>query len=186
MMYEDESRSFRPELRGWSDDILPFYKAIAHELPNPCRVVEVGSAYGRSAIFLASVLLELGHGTQSEIYMVDAWGGGWFSECLPSLATFATPRELELLRPIRATSNKARAMFWAHELDMVFIDGDHSRIGCASDLETWFPAVKMAGIFAGHDYDPGAHPGVVEAVDAFLSQTGRTLQMPTRSVWRFR
>ena len=184
-MNEDQSRAFRPELRGWSDDILPFYKAIAHELPNPCRVVEVGSAHGRSAIFLASVLLELGHGAMSEIYMVDAWGGGWFAECLPSIATFATARELELLRPIRATSRQAAAMF-GKNIDLVFIDGDHSRIGCADDIDLWWHRTGPNAIFAGHDYDQHAHPGVVEAVDEGAKRYHATVERPTRSVWRFR
>jgi Methyltransferase domain len=195
MMSEELANAWRPRLVGWSSDIIPFYDSIAHELPNPCTVVEIGSAHGRSAIFLAEKLLELGHGSNSQIFMVDDWGGEWFAECLPSIVEHATKRELEMLRPVRATSKVAGRMFHAHSSDLVFIDGDHSRIGCADDLYRWFGVTKPNGIFSGHDYDPIAHPGVVEAVDAFIANapTGslRTRggdstkpMLATRSVWR--
>jgi predicted O-methyltransferase YrrM len=171
---------------GWAADILPFYRAVALELPNPCTVVEVGSAHGRSAIFLAQELIKLGHGSQSKIYMVDDWGGGWFAECLPSLVKHAEPRELELLRPLRVTSELGAKLFSRVDVDMVFIDGDHSRIGCASDLETWWSVCRSCGIFAGHDYDAAAHPGVVAAVDEWAENMTREIQRPTRSVWRLR
>lgn len=188
LMSEDESNAWRPEIPGWSGDILPFYRAIALELPNPCTVVEVGSAHGRSAIFLASILIGLGHGSQSKIFMVDDWGGGWFAECLPSIVKNATPAELEMLRPLRTTSEVACEMFRSESIDMVFIDGDHSRVACAEDLRLWFYRAKDAGIVAGHDYDPVAHPGVVAAVDEFIERRKLDvkLERPTRSVWRLR
>jgi len=195
-MTEAASRDWRPELKGWADDILPAYAAFAKELPSPCTVVEIGSAHGRSAIFLAQELIKLGHGSHSKIFMVDDWGGGWFGECLPSLVKHATASELELLRPLRTTSEHARAMFRENSLDMVFVDGDHSRIGCARDIDAWWRAIVPTGIFAGHDYDEAAHPGVVQSVDAFvashtedLRELGRpapVLTRPTRSVWRLR
>ena len=167
-----ESRAFRPKLEGWSDDILPFYRQIARELPNPCKVVEIGSAKGRSAIFLASELLELGHTPESHIYLVDSWpgqsananfhGASWFQECLASILQHGRPEELDLLYPLRLTSEEASRIFT--ELDMVFIDGDHTRIACERDIRNWRSAVGATGILAGHDYDEH-HPGVREAVD---------------------
>lgn len=184
-MNEAQSRDWRPELPGWSDDILPFYAAIASELPNPCTVVEVGSAHGRSAIFLAQELIKLGHGSQSKIFMVDDWGGGWFAECLPSIVKHATTRELELLRPLRLPSRAAATIF-SKNIDMVFIDGDHTRIGCADDIDLWWHRTKPNGIFAGHDYDEQAHPGVVMAVNDGAKTYHASIEHPTRSVWRFR
>jgi len=192
MKTEGELRAWRPELPGWSDDILPFYVSILHELPNPCCVVEIGSAHCRSAIFLASKLVELGHGSNSKIFMIDDWGGAWFADCLPSLVKHATPRELELLRPLRATSAQAAQMFGAEEMSgrlsphMVFIDGDHSRVGCADDLSLWGPRVNSNGILAGHDYDRTKHPGVVEAVDTFAKANNVQVRRPMHSVWRLR
>lgn len=185
MMTESESNNWRPELPGWSSDILPFFESIADELPNPCTVVEVGSAHGRSAIFLAEQLVKRGHGSHSKIFMVDDWGGGWFAECLPSIVKHALPKELELLRPIRATSRRAAAMF-TKELDLTFIDGDHSRIGCADDLDLWYTRTKPNGIYAGHDFDKRAHPGVARAVTEFAELVQREIQTPTRSVWRLK
>lgn len=186
LMTEDESQTWRPGLDGWSADILPFYRAIALELPNPCTFVEIGSAHGRSAIFLAQELIALGHGSHTRIFMVDDWGGGWFAQCLPSFVKYAKPAELELLRPVRAKSREACEMFCGHLVDGIFIDGDHSRIGCFDDLVAWRPYVRSGGIVAGHDYDKIAHPGVVEAVDEMAERSAMKLDRPTRSVWRLR
>ncbi|HEX7403717.1 MAG TPA: class I SAM-dependent methyltransferase, partial [Usitatibacter sp.] len=173
MMTEEESQAWRPTLMGWSADILGFYRSIALELPNPCKVVEVGSAHGRSAIFLAQELLALGHGSATEIYMVDSWGGDWMVQCFPSIIKHATPKELELLHPVRATSKRASRMFEPGSISLLFIDGDHSRGACASDLFAWYHAVAYGGIVSGHDYDASGHPGVVAAVDTFTNGQGR-------------
>jgi predicted O-methyltransferase YrrM len=69
-------------------------------------------------------------------------------------------------------------------VDMVFIDGDHSFIGCAGDIVIWRRQIKRNGIMAIHDYHkadlfehgearpnspaPKPWPGVDGAVDMLL------------------
>src|SRR5262249_16051010 len=104
----------------------------------------------------------------------------------PSIVKHALRPEIELLRPIRAKSLDAVGLFIAsrERAHMIFIDGDHSKIGCAIDIFTWRSHLHHRGILAGHDYDRVAHPGVVEAVDNAASDMGVEIERPTRSVWR--
>lgn len=184
-MTEDESLQWRPQIRGWSSDIHPFYRSIAAELPKPCRVAEIGVASGRSAIFLAQELRRHGHDHTSRIYCVDSWGGSEITR-LRELLRDATDLELDLLYPIRAESSRAADLFVEDSLDMVFVDADHSFEGCASDLCSWWPTLRVGGIFAGHDYSGADFPGVVKAVNEFAKAYDRKLSLPTRSVWRLK
>lgn len=67
--------------------------------------------------------------------------------------------------------------------DLLFIDGDHTYQGCASDINVWLPNVQMGGLIAIHDYDkaqndPREHgrnhpfPGVDKAVRVYLLDQG--------------
>jgi hypothetical protein len=58
------------------------------------------------------------------------------------------------------------------ELDVVFIDGDHTHEGAWADLNNFGPRAKR--IFV-HDTDAPDFPGVRRAVDEFAKQTNRTV-----------
>lgn len=77
---------------------------------------------------------------------------------------------------IREFSHKASEFFPDNFFDFVYIDADHSRDGCYSDLIHWFPKVKTGGILSGHDYISKEKTilyghkvefGVIEAVTEF-------------------
>lgn len=53
------------------------------------------------------------------------------------------------------------------EIDVLFIDGDHSYEGCKADIEAWYPYVKKGGVMLFHDCDESS-PGVVQAVAEFI------------------
>lgn len=53
------------------------------------------------------------------------------------------------------------------DLDLVFIDGDHSYRAVKSDIHNWSQKVRSRGIISGHDYHPD-FPGVVRAVNECL------------------
>lgn len=69
--------------------------------------------------------------------------------------------------------SKAVAKDFDRDIDMIFIDGDHSYEGCAGDINGWLPFVKLTGIVAVDDYGANKHgdekwPAVREAVDELL------------------
>jgi hypothetical protein len=180
-MNREESRAWRPGLPGWSDDILPFYARIAEQLGPRARVVEIGTAHGRSAIFLAETLLRLGK-PDVEIWCVDCWAGAWFAECMQSIATFARAEELAMLRILRTTSTEAVKLFENESIDFVFVDGDHEFEGARDDIARWVWTVKPDGTFAGHDFNP-QFPGVIRAVDDVLEGRHHLDTLEGSTVW---
>lgn len=59
------------------------------------------------------------------------------------------------------------------QVDWVYVDALHSFDGCLSDLRKSLKLVREGGSIFGDDY--GNKPGVVKAVDAFIAETGLTL-----------
>jgi hypothetical protein len=50
------------------------------------------------------------------------------------------------------SSREAAALVEDDSLVFVYIDGDHSHMGCRDDLNLWWPKLKQHGLLAGHDY----------------------------------
>ncbi len=48
---------------------------------------------------------------------------------------------------------------WAGEVDVVFIDGDHSEAGCELDWSSWHPFVVVGGYAVFHDARAGEEGG---------------------------
>ncbi len=158
-----ESRAWRTEIPGWSDDILPFYDRLAKACSTTSRIVELGSAHGRSIVFLASKLLEQNKGGV-ELYAIDQWGGGWV-EAARDIFKHATKEELAMVRFARLSSDQGSRLFEDDSLDVVFIDADHSYEAVKDDFRYWLPKVKPGGLLCGHDYSEKDNPGVVQAVN---------------------
>jgi len=61
-------------------------------------------------------------------------------------------------------------------VDLVFIDADHSYDGCKNDIIAYSPKVKTGGLLTGHDID---YPGVNKAVNQFV----KTYDVGPNNVW---
>ena len=66
--------------------------------------------------------------------------------------------------------------------DFIYIDGDHSYVGCKMDLTLAYQKVKPNGILAGHDYEMNFEKaknnynfGVKQAVDEFCLEKNLTI-----------
>lgn len=71
------------------------------------------------------------------------------------------------------TSSVAAARSLADEsLDFVFLDADHDYESVRQDLDAWYDKLKSGRLLAGDDWDPGAWPGVVRAVEDFARTRG--------------
>lgn len=143
------------------------------------RVVEIGVYEGSSALALQREL-----GPRAELHLIDPFGrhpdalpGGW------GASERATRRLLE--RAGRRLGARAPAVHWhvalshevaadwRQELDLVFIDGDHSEAGCERDWECWRSFVRPGGRVVFHDARadrPGGRglPGPTAVVDRHL------------------
>lgn|SRR3990167_251973 len=61
------------------------------------------------------------------------------------------------------------ALTWNDEpIKLLFIDGDHTYLGCRIDIESWLPQMTEDGIILFHDCDESS-PGVVQAVAEFVN-----------------
>lgn len=52
------------------------------------------------------------------------------------------------------------------KVNVLFIDGDHSYVGCKADIDNWYPQMAEHGVMLFHDCD-ATSPGVVNAVKEF-------------------
>ena len=80
------------------------------------------------------------------------------------------------VRLVKSATVKAAARFADESLDCVYVDADHTLVGCNADLTAWYPKVKRGGIIAGHDYMKHENNrvkfGVIEAVNGFFKPLG--------------
>ena len=121
------------------------------------RVVEIGVYEGASALALCRTL-----GSDAELHLVDPFGA--HPDALPSgwgATEWATRRVVA--RALRARGSDAPSVHWhvvlslelaarwEGEVDMVFIDGDHSEAGCELDWSSWRGFVAPGGRVVFHD-----------------------------------
>jgi predicted O-methyltransferase YrrM len=141
------------------------------------RAVEIGVYEGSSAVALCGALA-----SDSELHLIDPFGahpdalpGGW------GATEWATRRAVT--RALRARRGDAPTVRWhvalSHEVaaawpgeqvDLLFIDGDHSQAGCELDWNSWESFVAPSGRVVFHDARagrPGGRglPGPTEVVN---------------------
>lgn len=129
-------------------------------------IVEIGSFYGRSTIYLASGSKALGKG---RIYAIDPHTGGQVlaGEFSPPtyrsfIANLNFARVRDYVKPIKTFSWKA-ATEWAKPIQLLFIDGNHSYKSVNKDIQDWEPFVISNGIIAFHDV-LNPEPGPARAI----------------------
>jgi Methyltransferase domain len=179
------------DVPGWTD-WFDLYDEVAMTTPPHSTIVEVGVCFGRSLLYLAQKIKEIGRpGVQ--IVAVDPWvpypehhfiwdgsaqndseraayrvaqeHDGTFNAFLFFLYNSGLG---DYVNVIRATSVDAAKMFVDKPPHFVFIDAEHTAEAVAQDLHSWWDLVKPEWI-AGHDYNRGSErdfPGVWKTVDA--------------------
>jgi predicted O-methyltransferase YrrM len=121
------------------------------------RVVEIGVYEGSSAVLLCAAL-----GPGAELHLIDPFGrcpdalpGGWAaSEWATRRVVARASRQRGAGAPrVRwhiALSHEVAAC-WFDEVDLVFIDGDHSEAACELDWSCWHQFVPVGGRIVFHD-----------------------------------
>jgi predicted O-methyltransferase YrrM len=139
-------------------------------------VVEVGTWKGRSALALAS-------GCPGRVYTVDTFKGspseiaGAHAEALTQdIFTEAQKNlgNLGNLGILTMTSLQASRLFKAMSVDMVFLDGEHTRESVLIDLLSWHG--KCRTLLCGHDVN-------WDGVQGALSIFGLPYQNGPGSIW---
>jgi predicted O-methyltransferase YrrM len=140
-------------------------------------VLEIGTFLGSSAaLFAAQPQIE-------QVTCVDPFEtfGWWANELAvrgvpnPYLEVFQrNMQELGVWHKIRVLRGLSSAMVaQAPVVDLVYVDGNHTKEGCAQDIELYLP--KTRKVICGDDYHRNEHgvpyyPGVIEAVTELLPE----------------
>jgi predicted O-methyltransferase YrrM len=128
-------------------------------LAKDAYVLEIGSAYGYSAVAMALA--------GARVLAVDPhrWLNS-FGQMWANLVAYNVTSLVE----IRATDSQSLLPKLAEEnirFDLVWIDGDHAAAAVAHDVEWARKLLRPGGTLACHDYDEDTCPGVRQALDAW-------------------
>lgn len=125
------------------------------------KLVEIGSDLGESTCIFA------GYGIFNKVFAVDTWPNPERHDIfLKNLKLYS-----DIIIPMKMTSEVAAVNWLGGEVDVIYIDANHSYENVLSDIGNWSKKVKRGGIIAGHDYSIDAWPGVHKAVnECFGSQ----------------
>lgn len=125
-------------------------------------IVEIGAYRGGSTIALAKGIKEA-QADRAKVTSIDphlpATGiyGGKFSQedhriYLSNLERFGVSRWVDHL----CKDSRSAAKDWASPIDLLWVDGDHSYGGVASDIALWTPFVTDQGLVIFDDVHPGS------------------------------
>ncbi len=88
---------------------------------------------------------------------------------------------------IRALSQDAVKQFSDGQLDVVYLDGNHEYQHVISDMDAWWPKVKVGGIMGGHDFQNHTQDGwwceVAKAVMNWVAPRKLEFQVCPCSSW---
>lgn len=121
-------------------------------------VLEIGSAYGYSAIVMALA------GANS-ILAIDPhlWLDSW-PTMTANVEAYGVANRVQIWR---TDSQAALPTLRIPTFDLVWIDGDHEAATVAHDVHWARQLLKPTGHLACHDYDEATCPGVRQALDAW-------------------
>lgn len=123
------------------------------EQNNFTSMIEVGVRDGRTTFYLLDNIPSL------TIYGVDLNVSLFYNDTVKA-------KYGNRLVPIQGNSSLVADR--CPNVNLVFIDGDHSYLGCKKDILAYQNKVKSNGVFSGHDYDfVGVNQAVNELVDVF-------------------
>lgn len=142
------------------EDELPVFKKYTKEANNV--IIEIGAGYGASALMFL-----LNKNKNTKLYSIDKFtmadktkpprGAKNPPEAVRCQANIeqglSVVGKVELFEDWQLLENDSHSVSqeWKKEINLLFIDGDHSYNGVKQDFNDWFPFVKAGGIIFLHD-----------------------------------
>ncbi|HZK82391.1 MAG TPA: class I SAM-dependent methyltransferase [Humisphaera sp.] len=139
--------------------------SVANGLRQGFVACEIGSYLGASTCFLGVAARSRG----GVIHCVDTWDNRAMGLELRSETFSAFTRNVEPFRGNIVVHRGESATMAPHvpaQLDLLFIDGDHSYAGTKADLAHYGPKLKAGGLLLLHDY---TYPEVRQACGEYLA-----------------
>ena len=154
---------------------------LFHEAETMENVVGIGSWMGRSSHALLS-------GCPGIVYCVDHFKGSPTE--LDAAHKLALTEDIHVrfmrnvghfknLKVLKMDSIEASKLFKPKSVDMVFIDGEHTKEQAKADMEMWFP--KCRKLLCGHDMN---YEGVTRALKEI--DLPYRYENPTWTIWSVR
>jgi hypothetical protein len=151
-------------------DFSHFYDKIAQDLPNNCKICEIGVADGHSALYLAERLHY--YGKNFKLYMVDNMDYGKYEQIKTIYTNIIKSGLGEFIEVIPYDSITASKKFNDGYLDFLFLDSSHEYQETKDSIVSWYPKLKDLCIFSGHDfYCDEVNLAVKELVPKFIVRT---------------
>ncbi len=170
---------------GYFDDAdVEVYRKLYSMVPRGGETAELGCFFGRSICSVADIILE----RDLLVFCVDTFKGTpgieapWFesykdrdikAEFIANLTKFGLWPNVACV--FEGTTDEA-ANVTPDDLDLVFIDADHSYKSVRADIANWLPKVKKGGVLAGDDFP---FPDVKRAVKEIFKDDFRV----EASIW---
>lgn len=169
------------EIAGWFDYPNSF-QFLVNTIPDGGTFVECGAWLGQSSAYLCDIAKD-----RINVFIVDSWQGSAnevathhkLAQETDIYTIFLDNMGERKFTPIRKLSHEAVLDFEDESCDVVYIDMEHTYDAVSKDIDMWLPKVKVGGYLAGHDYNPGSWPGVVQAVNEKLHDKFRILDNST-------
>ena len=144
---------------------LWLYQEIVHVL-RPAVIVETGTAFGGSALYLASICDLVGTGRVVTVDVTDRPGRPVHPRITYLTGSSVDP---EIVARIRTGIGSASPV-------MVLLDSDHGRDHVLAELEAYAPLITKGSYLVvedtnlnGNPVEPDYGPGPMEATEAFLA-----------------
>lgn len=145
-------------MKSFDFDRTHLPKIINKNKPN---IIEIGVEFGGFTDLYYDHITSIG----GHIWLLDLWsteGNDFFFSTRDGqvekghqqiLKKYGDKKNVTL---IKGSSFEKHSTFDDNFFDWIYIDADHSYNGIKTNIEKWFPKLKVGGVFSGHDYDP--HP----------------------------
>jgi cephalosporin hydroxylase len=147
-------------------DFQTYYQAVAEQMPNGARIVEAGVSNGRSIIFLAEALLNLGK--EFRLVGVDNLAYGGAKQLNSIISNIGKAGLGEYIEFWALDSLVASCEFNDGYLHHVFLDSSHTYMATKQEIRCWLPKMLHSFFLSGHDYFSEENPGVRQAVDEIV------------------
>ncbi|MFI5171945.1 MAG: class I SAM-dependent methyltransferase, partial [Chitinophagales bacterium] len=185
-----DTKTSTPQLNSVLNKILSFQPRVTHPaefitlgtlaLTSKFNIIEVGCYLGYSSCVMASAIKE-----GRKVFAIDifdrekGWSNGSTDDkifknysqwdwALKVAEEIGVKNKIEFIRSDSiAAIEKINTRI--EQVDLIFIDADHSYNSCIADLNAYSKLVEPGGYLVAHDYLNSFHPGVKKAVDEFLN-----------------
>ncbi len=136
---------------------------VVQSLPESALIVEIGTFKGKATAVMALACL----GSDRRIITIDPFVEYTHHSGNPATLALGIHQSWEeiyqefsdlfkdvpTVSHIRKTSEQTAKDWGEGEIDMVWIDGHHSKEMVLLDLNSWCPLVREGGIVSGHDWN---------------------------------